>query len=189
MRKRRLAAAVQACGLVGGVVTLAQGPAELPPPPVEQGPLPAADPPRPLPREAGVGRPQEDPMQTVEAFVLRGRKEAEGAIDTLAKEAETLRARLLKVEAALERWKMVEGALKGEASVPSHELSPQLESIPGAVAPRSSAVPRSESIPKVDRPASSRWKGAADVAKPARSGGPAEATPGPLLPPAEADRK
>jgi hypothetical protein len=59
-------------------------------------------------------------MQTVEEFVLRSRKEAEDSINALTREAETLRARLQKVEAALERWKAVERALK-EGSLPAPE--------------------------------------------------------------------
>jgi hypothetical protein len=58
--------------------------------------------------------PTDDPVQTVQAFVDRNRKEAEDSIASLTKEAETLRARLERVEAALERWKAVEQAFKQE---------------------------------------------------------------------------
>jgi len=55
-------------------------------------------------------------VQTLEAFVLRSRREAEESIEKLTKEAETLRARLQKVETALDRWKGVRDALNQEAS-------------------------------------------------------------------------
>ena len=90
-------------------------------------------------------------MQVVDAFVERNRKEAEDSIDKLTKEAETLRARLQRVEAALERWKAVEDALKREPAKVSEgadhrrlkgvwnarpaklpEASPQLEPTPSA---------------------------------------------------------
>jgi hypothetical protein len=53
-------------------------------------------------------------MQAVEAFVERTRKEADDSIKALTREADTLRGRLLKVEAALERWKAVAQSLKRE---------------------------------------------------------------------------
>jgi hypothetical protein len=55
-----------------------------------------------------------DPMGTIETFLVRNRKEAEQAIETLNQEAEALRARLQKVEAALSRWQEVEKALCAE---------------------------------------------------------------------------
>ena len=53
----------------------------------------------------------EDPMAEVDSFLDRNRKEADEAIKSLSAEAETLKARLQKVEAALARWQAVAGAL------------------------------------------------------------------------------
>ena len=55
--------------------------------------------------------PTDDPVQAVEAFVAKNRKEAEEAIDRLTKEAEALCARLEQVEAALVRWTALDKAL------------------------------------------------------------------------------
>jgi hypothetical protein len=81
---------------------VAPGSAELPPPVPQESP-------RSVQRAAGI--PGDDPMEAVEAFVVRNRNEADESIKALTKEAETLRARLAKVEAALERWKGVAEAL------------------------------------------------------------------------------
>jgi hypothetical protein len=94
-------------------------------------------------------------MQTVQAFVEKNGKEAEDSIDKLTKEAEMLRARLQRVEAALERWKAVEQALKkepakaadaagkarwerfGNSRLPKPtEVAPQLEPVPSEPARR-----------------------------------------------------
>jgi len=91
-------------------------------------------------------------MQTVEAFVLRSRREAEESIEALTKEAETLRARLQKVEAALERWKAVRDGLIQGAAVDVKAEPQQLEPIPGA-APQSGGWQRkSASLPAEDPP-------------------------------------
>ncbi|WP_435005094.1 hypothetical protein P12x_002985 [Tundrisphaera lichenicola] len=55
-----------------------------------------------------------DPMEVVEAFLDRNRKEADESIRALNEEAEALRARLAKVEAALGRWQSIAGALQVE---------------------------------------------------------------------------
>ena len=52
-----------------------------------------------------------DPILAVETFVLRNRKEADDSIKSLTLEAEALRARLAKVEAALARWQGLSTAL------------------------------------------------------------------------------
>ncbi len=65
----------------------------------------------PAPEEVAAGG---DPVQAVETFVRRNRQEADTAIKNLTQEAETLRARLAKVEAALARWQVVSAALKHE---------------------------------------------------------------------------
>jgi hypothetical protein len=146
MRMRMLAAAVVVLVLMGGIGVLAQrqvpssAPAALEPvlpaPPdlpsaIESAaaPLPGAPvrgqplgPPEiPSPDAPGpVAAPEaDDPMQIVEKFVERNRKEAEESIEKLSKEADALRARLQKVEAALERWKAVQSALeRGPAQAP-----------------------------------------------------------------------
>jgi hypothetical protein len=83
------------------------------------------------------GHSSEDPMTAVDAFLRRNRKEAEDSIQALTREAEALRARLAKVEAALARWQSVAGSLNpgqkwGQPEGPSEpntELSP-IESAP-----------------------------------------------------------
>ena len=52
-----------------------------------------------------------DPMKAVESFLTRNRKEADDSIKALTSEAEVLRGRLQKVEAALARWEAVAGSL------------------------------------------------------------------------------
>ena len=52
-----------------------------------------------------------DPVETVESFVERNRQEAESNIQALGTEAENLKARLAKVEAALVRWQSFSRAL------------------------------------------------------------------------------
>jgi hypothetical protein len=143
--------------LAGRAVTMAQR-AELPPT-VDLGPQieskaeqkrwrtradrqPGADEKNPLPSAAqpstarnGPSEPlaADDPMGEVDSFLNRSRKEADESIKVLSREAETLRARLKKVDAALARWQTVAGAL-GQNSRPStpesiSEASPQLEPI------------------------------------------------------------
>jgi hypothetical protein len=126
MRRRMLAAAFMAVALVGGVVVLAQKPEPesdskpLPAPTVEAPPQdaigiaqePALEVAVPQVRAQEAVRPPDDPMQEVEQFVTQNRKRAEDSIKSLSQEAETLRARLQKVEAAIERWKALEEALK-----------------------------------------------------------------------------
>jgi hypothetical protein len=57
-----------------------------------------------------------DPEGAAKAFVERSQKEADEAINALAKEAETLRARLEKVEAGLARWQAVKESLGSSAA-------------------------------------------------------------------------
>jgi hypothetical protein len=122
MRGKTLAGIITALVVVVGVVSMAQGPPELsplPPPPTEEskalpeqvGATPDAP---PLPGTAVLPptATTDDPVQAVEAFVQRNRKEADDAIMTLTQERDSLRARLQKVEAALGRWKAVAGALE-----------------------------------------------------------------------------
>ena len=54
-------------------------------------------------------------MEEVETFVAKGREQAEARINALNAEAENLRARLAKVEAASARWKAFATALDAPA--------------------------------------------------------------------------
>ena len=123
MRIRNFALVVMALVLLMGIATLAQ------PPAIPQATLPIDSAAVPPPTDQVAVSATDDPMQVVDAFVQKNRKEAEDSIGKLTKEAETLRARLQKVEAALERWKAVEHALK-RAPAKVSEVSPQLEPIP-----------------------------------------------------------
>jgi hypothetical protein len=115
----------------------------LPPAPSEQGTLPviasnpAPTPPsssaQPTPSSSIAPSPGDDPMGAVETFLDRNRKEAENSIQTLNQEAEALRTRLQKVEAALARWQDVSKALKAEGTTPqSQPTTTQLEPIPAS---------------------------------------------------------
>jgi hypothetical protein len=53
----------------------------------------------------------DDPERAAQDFADRTRKEADAAIKSLTAEAETLRARLRKVEAGLQRWQALQTAL------------------------------------------------------------------------------
>ena len=76
-------------------------------------PLPPA-----LPSETAPATPtmpptaEADPIQAVETFVQRNRQQADESIKALNAEADRLRDRLAKVEAALARWQGVADALK-----------------------------------------------------------------------------
>ena len=63
----------------------------------------------------------DDPVGTVETFLQRSRKEADDSIKALTREAEILRTRLLKVEAALGRWRAIAGALNQDPKSPRVE--------------------------------------------------------------------
>jgi hypothetical protein len=147
MPRWTLAGIITALFVVVGLASMAQGPPEsnlLPPPPTEEA--------KALPEQVGVtpdapplpGAAQEDPMQAVEAFVQRNRKEADEAIKALTQERDSLRARLQKVEAALGRWKAVAGALEqsqataaqpvqADAVEPAPEAGPSLIDLPPAL--------------------------------------------------------
>jgi hypothetical protein len=151
MRGKTLAGIVTTAIVVVGAVSVAQGspdPGPLPPLPAEK----AKDPYGPAPYAPYLSGTAElppavpatdDPMQAVEAFVQRNRKEADEAIKTLTQERDSLRARLQKVEAALGRWKAVAGALEqsqataaqpaqAEAVEPAPEAGPSLNDLPPA---------------------------------------------------------
>jgi hypothetical protein len=57
-----------------------------------------------------------DPEGAAKAFVDRSQKEADEAVTALSKEAESLRARLQKVEAGLARWQAVKESLGSTAA-------------------------------------------------------------------------
>jgi hypothetical protein len=78
------------------------------------------EPPGPVPIEAApVAAPDPgDPMNAVESFLQRNRREADDSIKALTQEAEALRARLARVEAALGRWQAVSAALNVEPKPP-----------------------------------------------------------------------
>jgi hypothetical protein len=132
MRGKTLAGTVTTLIVAVGLASMAQGPPEpnlLPPPPTEESKAPpeqigfTPDAP-PLP-----GAAPDDPMQDVEAFVQRNRKEADEAIKALTQERDSLRARLQKVETALGRWKAVAGALEqrqvADPSLPPLDDAPE----------------------------------------------------------------
>lgn len=87
----------------------------------------------------------DDPVGTVESFLQRNRKEADDSIKSLTQEAEMLRARLQKVEAALGRWQAIAGALNQEPKKPS-EADPTPVSKPeaGPENPHAVGAPSSE---------------------------------------------
>lgn len=77
---------------------------ELPPYPPRRSP--------PVEPEAAQPAPAaEDPDQTAERFVDLTRQQADAQIKALTAEAEQLRARLKKVESAIERWQTLRNAL------------------------------------------------------------------------------
>ncbi len=61
----------------------------------------------------------QDPEQVALEFVLKNQKVAEQELVKLKSEAETLRTRLIKVEAAIRRWEAVAHALKQSEGVAS----------------------------------------------------------------------
>jgi hypothetical protein len=149
MRTRSLAAFVLMLGVLGGAAVLAQKTGRVqrvnsPPPPAS---VPIA-PSEPLPPPAeetpflpGAVLPDDedgDPMKDIDAFVEQNRRKARESIARLTKEAEELRARLRKVEMAIERWKSLAGALErpepGELEPAAVQRAPleraPLESVP-----------------------------------------------------------
>jgi hypothetical protein len=94
------------------------------------------------------GHASDDPMTAVDSFLRRNRKEADDSIQALTREAEALRARLAKVEAALARWQSVAGSLNpgqrwGQPDGPS-EPSPDLSPIESAPRPAAQTKPPAE---------------------------------------------
>ena len=146
MRRRWMVGslAVAVLGLAGTrAVTLAQRPAKVwvPPGPMPSAPkaVPASTESDPLPMMTTEGATRsadpvvDDPMGAVDSFLQRSRKEADDSIKALTQEAEALRTRLQKVEAALGRWQAVSGALNQDGKLrwrgPEPESAPQLEPV------------------------------------------------------------
>ncbi len=115
------------------------------------------------PAEAIAG---DDPMAAVDSFLSRNRKEADDSIQALTREAEALRTRLQKIEAALARWQAVSGALNQGANpsapptvgpeptpapAPPPELPPSTPPLAGGNPSPAPIVP--PSAPTVDGPA------------------------------------
>jgi hypothetical protein len=152
MRKRWLVGTLVVLSvpaLTGRVVTLAQKPERMPIGPSEQ--PSSKSPPSPNGwRSAGdplvktakgpVEPTIDDPMGAVESFLQRNQKEADDSIKALTQEAEALRARLQKVEAALGRWKGVAQALEQQAKSGVNSTPPVAQDKP--VAPGSETSPR-----------------------------------------------
>ncbi len=134
MRLKLSAGLIVVLGIAGGAATLAQGPKRSNLRPTE--PIVAGQPPGPLePVDLGVENPPppssgaalppaimpasaaDDPMDIVESFVQRNRKEAEDAVRSLTEERTRLRQRLQKVESALLRWEKVSRAFADEGQV------------------------------------------------------------------------
>jgi hypothetical protein len=98
-------------------------------------------------------------MEDVDAFVGQNRKRAADSIQRLTKEAEELRARLRKVEMALERWKTLAAALE---SPPASLLPAPLESQPAVVPPTPREPPATDLSPApVELPPAERAPGVA----------------------------
>jgi hypothetical protein len=96
-----------------------------PVPPLPPAPVVSAHSPLELEPASGLPAPGEsdDPEKKVQAFVEQNRKVAETQLKNLRDEAETLRARLQKVEAGIRRWESLLTALQTNEAPPG-ELAP-----------------------------------------------------------------
>jgi hypothetical protein len=115
MRVRILASVVAALVVAAGVITFGQDP-----------PAPKGEQLQPAPGPAPVGETA-DPMQVVEDFVQRGRETAAQHVASLTEERDRLRARLERVEAALQRWDAVNQALGVPTPDPAADAPPPNE--------------------------------------------------------------
>lgn len=97
-------------------------PSPLTPPPAAALSAPPPGPDEPIPTPTP--QPVEDPIQDVDAFVAEGHRKADDTIKRLSQEAASLRARLQKVEMALERWKAVAEALEARPDQSRRKLLP-----------------------------------------------------------------
>ena len=80
----------------------------------------AAPTPAPAPQEQAAAKL--DPVDAVDSFVERNRKEAATAIESLSTEAENLKSRLAKVESALTRWQSFSRALNADQPASQTEV-------------------------------------------------------------------
>ena len=78
--------------------------------------------PTPAPASPGPATAKLDPVDSVETFVERNRKEAAAAIDSLSTEAENLKSRLVRVESALARWQSFSRALNADQPTSQTEV-------------------------------------------------------------------
>ena len=138
-----------------------------------------------------------DPVETVESFVERNRQEAESNIQSLATEAENLKARLAKVEAALVRWRSFSRALHANQPADPDQASPTM-SAPSQ--PDISPAPGKANWKRISEPTkrpddSSRVAPAHEPIKEISASSvpsalidePSQESPPPTLPPASAD--
>jgi len=166
-------------------------------------PLPAASEPLLSPAAPAENRPggaEPDPVENVEAFIHQNRQQAEATIKALNAEADQLKARLARVEAALARWHGVAAALKagprpGEAAeIPPPDLRviEEVKDLPGprdegeAPAPRArSRRPAAEPVPAQPNDAAASPAEPSDPApapRRARAKPPAAPRPGTIIP-------
>jgi hypothetical protein len=103
---------------------------------------------------AFIGDPAKDsdPEQAANDFLANARREAEAAVKSLNEEAETLRDRLKKVEAAAKRWETLLAALDPNASPPKIDPPPPTIDPPPSVKPSSPKPVASSSGVKHDAP-------------------------------------
>lgn len=142
MRKATVAAALLTLGLAGGVAVFGQRPVAPPSAGATPPPAPVAQDPFSPPAQANGDA--DDPMHDVEAFIDEGRKKAGDSIEKLTKEAERLRARLEKVESALERWKAVAAGLEKQ---PEDLARPAAEQPPTDLTP--APIERRAPVPSI----------------------------------------
>ena len=117
-------------------------------PPTFADPQPLTAPPATTPPVAPADGPfppvykaPEDPEKAANDFVLRTRREATAAVKSLQEEAATLRARLQKVESALQRWQGVIAALDARSEGPGPTV---LEPAPPEARPSGPELPAPE---------------------------------------------
>jgi hypothetical protein len=125
-------------------------PSIAPPPPVQK-----LD---PSPTAAPAAEPEVDPESLAGRYVEKTKQEAKNAVERLTKEAETLKARLKKVDAALVRWRGLLNALdapgappQGAVEVPEPGLSIRAAE-PGAALPAAGPEAPKSALPPPELP-------------------------------------
>ena len=122
---------------VAPTIAIAEPPAEIEPPAPLASDSGSADPavsPVAAPTAPVEEQTKVDPVQSVENFVERNRKEAESSIQTLTTEAANLKDRLARVEKALIRWQAFSRALNADQPASQPEVP--------ATAPESTTGPK-----------------------------------------------